>query len=102
MGVGTISTKQSLLKVKPFSLACQQSLDVTSGLREVSRHTLMWRSHDFLPFEGDFVIVEPIAEGNKVQAEIVHILYPRQIKHLKGNGLWLVKCIIICHQHNLC
>ncbi|XP_003385062.1 PREDICTED: probable RNA-binding protein EIF1AD [Amphimedon queenslandica] len=37
---------------------------------------------------GDFVIVDPIAEGNKVQAEIAHILYPLQIKNLKKNGLW--------------
>ena len=38
--------------------------------------------------KGDFVIVDPIAEGNKVQAEISHILYPLQIKNLKKNGLW--------------
>ena len=37
---------------------------------------------------GDYVIVEPIAEGNKVQAEIVHILYPMQIKSLKQQKLW--------------
>lgn len=37
---------------------------------------------------GDFVVVEPIAEGHKVQAEIVHILYPAQVKHLKQENLW--------------
>ncbi|XP_028398740.1 probable RNA-binding protein EIF1AD [Dendronephthya gigantea] len=37
---------------------------------------------------GDFVIVDPIEEGNKVCAEIVHILYPQQVKHLKKEGLW--------------
>lgn len=37
---------------------------------------------------GDFVIVEPITEGNKVQAEIIHILYPMQIKHLKDENKW--------------
>lgn len=37
---------------------------------------------------GNFVIVDPIAEGNKVCAEIVHILYPEQVKHLKKEGLW--------------
>jgi probable RNA-binding protein EIF1AD len=37
---------------------------------------------------GDFVIVEPIAEGVKVKAEIVHILYPLQMKHLKHIGMW--------------
>ncbi|KAK2568775.1 putative RNA-binding protein EIF1AD [Acropora cervicornis] len=37
---------------------------------------------------GDFVIVDPIEEGNKVCAEIVHILYNKQIKYLKSEGLW--------------
>jgi len=37
---------------------------------------------------GDFVIVDPIEEGNKVCAEIVHILYSKQIKYLKSEGLW--------------
>lgn len=39
---------------------------------------------------GDFVIVEPIAEGNKVQAEIIHILYPLQIKNLKEMSKWYI------------
>jgi probable RNA-binding protein EIF1AD len=37
---------------------------------------------------GDFVVVEPIEEGNKVKAEIAHILYSKQIKHLKKEGMW--------------
>ncbi|XP_065919365.1 probable RNA-binding protein EIF1AD [Dysidea avara] len=37
---------------------------------------------------GDYVIVETIAEGHKVTAEIIHILYPVQIKHLKEQKLW--------------
>ncbi|PFX17448.1 probable RNA-binding protein EIF1AD [Stylophora pistillata] len=37
---------------------------------------------------GDFVIVDPIEEGNKVCAEMVHILYGKQIKYLKNEGLW--------------
>ena len=39
-------------------------------------------------FPGDFVIVDPIEEGNKVCAEIVYILYSKQIKYLKSEGLW--------------
>jgi probable RNA-binding protein EIF1AD len=39
-------------------------------------------------FSGDFVIVDPIEEGNKVCAEIAHILYPQQVKYLKKEGLW--------------
>jgi len=37
---------------------------------------------------GDFVVVEPIAEGDKVKAEIVQILYKEQIKYIKEQGLW--------------
>ena len=37
---------------------------------------------------GDFVIVEPITEGDKVKAEIIHILFPDQIKELKRNKQW--------------
>ena len=40
----------------------------------------------FLP--GDFVMVEPIAEGDKVKAEIVNILYKEQLKYIKDEGLW--------------
>lgn len=39
---------------------------------------------------GDFVIVEPIEEGDKVKAEIQHILYRNQIKYIKEEGLWCV------------
>ena len=37
---------------------------------------------------GNFVVVEPIAEGDKVKAEIVHILYPLQIRSLKEENKW--------------
>ncbi|XP_021344411.1 probable RNA-binding protein EIF1AD, partial [Mizuhopecten yessoensis] len=37
---------------------------------------------------GDFVLVQPIEEGDKVKAEIVTILYKEQIKYIKSEGLW--------------
>ncbi|XP_065063148.1 probable RNA-binding protein EIF1AD [Rhopilema esculentum] len=37
---------------------------------------------------GDYVVVNPIKEGNKVLAEIVYILYAKQIKYLQNEGLW--------------
>ncbi|XP_038073562.1 probable RNA-binding protein EIF1AD [Patiria miniata] len=37
---------------------------------------------------GDFVIVDPILEGDKVKAEIATILYPKQIKYIQKEGLW--------------
>ncbi len=46
----------------------------------------------FQVYLGDYVVVESIAEGRKVQAEIVNILFPQQVKHLKEENMWLVKC----------
>jgi hypothetical protein len=37
---------------------------------------------------GDFVMIEPIGEGDKVKAEIVNILYKDQIKYIKDEGKW--------------
>jgi probable RNA-binding protein EIF1AD len=37
---------------------------------------------------GDYVVVDPIVEGDKVKAEIVQILYKDQIKYIKQEGLW--------------
>jgi len=37
---------------------------------------------------GDFVIVDPIEEGDKVKAEIVTILYRDQIRHIKRENQW--------------
>lgn len=40
---------------------------------------------------GDFVIVEPIDEGDKVKAEIVRILTPQHIKEFTRDGIWPTK-----------
>ncbi|XP_055311047.1 probable RNA-binding protein EIF1AD [Sitodiplosis mosellana] len=37
---------------------------------------------------GDYVIVEPIDEGDKVKAEIVRILTPQHIKEFTKDGIW--------------
>ncbi|XP_077996343.1 breast cancer metastasis-suppressor 1-like protein [Glandiceps talaboti] len=37
---------------------------------------------------GDFVIVDPITEGDKVKAEIFTILYPKQVKYIQKEGKW--------------
>uniref|UniRef100_UPI00358EABDC probable RNA-binding protein EIF1AD n=1 Tax=Myxine glutinosa TaxID=7769 RepID=UPI00358EABDC len=37
---------------------------------------------------GDYLIVDPIEEGDKVKGEIVFILYKEHIKHLKHAGAW--------------
>jgi len=37
---------------------------------------------------GDYVMIEPIAEGDKVKAEISHILYRPQVQFIQEQGLW--------------
>ncbi|XP_075982241.1 putative RNA-binding protein EIF1AD [Anticarsia gemmatalis] len=37
---------------------------------------------------GDYILVEPIAEGDKVKAEIVKIMNKDSIKYYKENNLW--------------
>jgi len=37
---------------------------------------------------GDYCIVEPIEEGDKVKAEIVRILYKEQIRDIKTENQW--------------
>lgn len=37
---------------------------------------------------GDFVVIEPIEEGDKVKAEIVRILTPQHIKEFTKDGIW--------------
>lgn len=37
---------------------------------------------------GDFILVEPIAEGDKVKGEMVRLLTNEHIKDYKKNGVW--------------
>ena len=37
---------------------------------------------------GDFVLIQPIEEGEKVKAEIFAILYSPQIKYIQSQGQW--------------
>lgn len=37
---------------------------------------------------GDYVLVDPIKEGDKVKAEIVRVLTPELIKCFKNDGVW--------------
>nr|SVE75535.1 EOG090X0KPP [Daphnia dolichocephala] len=37
---------------------------------------------------GDYVLIQPIEEGEKVKAEIITILYSDQIKYIQSHGKW--------------
>ena len=42
----------------------------------------------YLLSSGDYVIVTPIEEGDKVKAEITVILYKEQLKYIKDSNKW--------------
>ncbi len=37
---------------------------------------------------GDYCIIEPIEEGDKVKGEIVRVLYKEQIRFIKSENVW--------------
>ncbi|CAG8442056.1 1307_t:CDS:2 [Diversispora eburnea] len=44
--------------------------------------------------EGSYVIILPIESEkreNKIWGEIVHVLFPEHVKHLKSEGIWPVE-----------
>lgn len=49
---------------------------------------------------GDFVVIEPIKEGDKVKAEIVRILYPQHVKSLQSSGNWPAQFNGHCNKPN--
>lgn len=46
-----------------------------------------FRKHVWIK-RGDYVVTEPIPEGNKVRAEIVRILMKDHIRHIIANNMW--------------
>uniref|UniRef100_A0A0B7ANH4 RNA-binding protein EIF1AD n=1 Tax=Arion vulgaris TaxID=1028688 RepID=A0A0B7ANH4_9EUPU len=46
-----------------------------------------FRKHVWIK-RGDYILVDPIEEGGKVKAEISHILFKEQIKHIQEHGKW--------------
>lgn len=46
-----------------------------------------WASPTYLP-TGDFLIVDPIEEGEKVKAEIAFVLCKDHVHALQRDGLW--------------
>lgn len=40
------------------------------------------------PPPGDFLLVDPIAEGAKVKAEMALLLLPPHVRFLQRQGLW--------------
>ena len=46
-----------------------------------------FRKHVWIK-RGNYVVTEPIPEGNKVRAEIVRILMKDHIRHIRASNMW--------------
>eukprot|EP00042_Codosiga_hollandica_P058066 m.871235 g.871235 ORF g.871235 m.871235 type:complete len:895 (-) comp59761_c1_seq4:1897-4581(-) len=57
------------------------------GLKAICSMPSKFRKNVWIK-RGDFVILDPISEGDKVKSEITSILYADQIRHLKKCNLW--------------
>ncbi|CAG8719035.1 41070_t:CDS:2 [Gigaspora margarita] len=46
--------------------------------------------HEVQYYEGSYVIIEPLESDKvkKIGGEIVHVLFPEHVKHLKSKGIW--------------
>lgn len=53
--------------------------------------TICGEKLNFFFFKGDYVIVDPIEEGEKVKAEISFILYKDHVQYLQKQQLWWVR-----------
>lgn len=53
--------------------------------------TICGKKFNFCCFKGDYVIVDPIEEGEKVKAEISFILYKDHVQYLQKQQLWWVR-----------
>lgn len=64
-------------------------LEEMSGAQCIYLPTICGKKFNFCFFLlGDYVIVDPIEEGEKVKAEISFILYKDHVQYLQKQQLW--------------
>ncbi|XP_069738996.1 probable RNA-binding protein EIF1AD [Phaenicophaeus curvirostris] len=63
------------------------AVETAEGGRFLASMPPRFRRHVWIK-RGDFVLVDPIAEGDKVKAEISLVLLPPHIRCLRRRGLW--------------
>ncbi len=69
-----------------FLLVCQRNSVKRFLLNEVNKQFIILNIS--ILFEGDYVLVEDIEEGDKVKAEIVQILLKDNIKYIRSQNYW--------------
>ncbi|XP_006002516.1 probable RNA-binding protein EIF1AD [Latimeria chalumnae] len=81
------SEQQQIVKVTRSPGNNLHEVETAEGERFLVSMPTKFRKNIWIK-RGDFVIVDPIEEGEKVKAEITFILYKDHISHLKKEGLW--------------
>ncbi|KAG8437854.1 hypothetical protein GDO86_008523 [Hymenochirus boettgeri] len=78
---------QSIVKVLGSPGNNLHEVETSDGERFLASMPTKFRKNIWIK-RGDFLIVDPIAEGEKVKAEISFILYKDHQRYLQKEGLW--------------
>lgn len=81
------SEKQQIVRVVGSPGNNLHEVETAQGERFLTSMPTKFRKNIWIK-RGDFLIVDPIKEGDKVKAEINSILYKEHIKQLRNEGLW--------------
>ncbi|XP_029468047.1 probable RNA-binding protein EIF1AD [Rhinatrema bivittatum] len=83
----TLSEQQQIVRVLGTPGNNLHEVETDEGKRFLASMPTKFRKNIWIK-RGDFLIVDPIEEGEKVKAEIACILYKDHIRYLKKGGLW--------------
>ncbi|XP_067837901.1 probable RNA-binding protein EIF1AD [Heptranchias perlo] len=81
------SEKQQIVRVIGTPGNNLHQVETSEGERFLASMPTKFRKNIWIK-RGDFLIVDPIEEGEKVKAEIASILYKEHIKQLRKEGVW--------------
>ncbi|XP_072101821.1 probable RNA-binding protein EIF1AD isoform X2 [Mobula birostris] len=81
------SEKQQIVRVVGTPGNNLHEVETARGERFLASMPTKFRKNIWIK-RGDFLIVDPIEEGEKVKAEIASILYKEHIKELQQQGAW--------------
>ncbi|XP_078058933.1 putative RNA-binding protein EIF1AD [Mustelus asterias] len=81
------SEKQQIVRVVGTPGNNLHEVETAQGERFLASMPTKFRKNIWIK-RGDFLIVDPIKEGDKVKVEINSILYKEHIKQLRNEGLW--------------
>ncbi|XP_039260560.1 putative RNA-binding protein EIF1AD [Styela clava] len=81
------SENQTIVKVLGTPGSNLHEVSTSDGKKILCSLPLKFRKNIWIK-RGDFVVIEPIDEGDKVKAEIVRILYPQHVKYLQKEDIW--------------